>query len=194
MSHDPRIDTYIDAAQPFAQPILRHIRETVHAAVPQVEEAIKWGMPFYLLGGKPFAMMSAFKAHAAFGFWKGPQTGKERDAMGQYGRLTAIEDLPVQADFIAMIRAQAAVAAEPAPPKPKAAPKAPIAEPEAFTVALAANAAARAGFDALPPGARREYLDWIVSAKREETRAARIEKAVGQCAEGKKLNWQYEKC
>ena len=37
---DPRIDTYIAKAAPFAQPILEHFRDVVHAAVPKVEETI----------------------------------------------------------------------------------------------------------------------------------------------------------
>lgn len=192
--HDPRIDQKIDAAAPFAQPILRYIRRAIHEALPGIEEAIKWGMPFYLIDGRPFAMMASFKAHAAFGFWRGRETGKQDDAMGQYGRLTAIDDLPPREAFVALIRdtAAASAAARPAPPKPKTA-RPEVAEPAAFTAALAANAAARAGFDALPPGARREYLDWIVEAKRDQTRATRIARAVDQCAEGKKLNWKYEK-
>lgn len=194
MQQDDRIDAYIAKAAPFAQPILTHIRAAMHRAIPQGEEAIKWSMPFFLLNGKPFANMAAFKAHAAFGFWKGPRTGKESDAMGQYGKLAALDDLPGEAELIALIRAQADAAATPAPPRPKAPPKAAIGEPADFTAALAANAAARARFDALPPGARREYLEWIVEARQQKTRAARIEKAVAQTAEGRKLNWKYEKC
>lgn len=195
MSKDPRIDQKIAAAQPFAQPILSHIRAVMHEALPQVVETIKWGMPFYLLNDRPFAMMSSFKAHAAFGFWKGRQTGKEDDAMGQFGRITALDDLPPKAELIALIH-QAVIASEAAnaaPPRPKTV-KAAIEEPEDLTEALKASPVARAGFDALPPGARREYLEWIVEAKRAETRASRIEKAVAQAAEGKKLHWKYENC
>jgi len=195
MSQDVRIDQKIAAAAPFAQPILTYIRAVMHEAITDIEETIKWGMPFYLRNGKPFAMMSSFKAHAAFGFWKGRETGKEDDAMGQFGRLTSLDDLPPKPELIALIHAAivASDAAASAPPKPKTA-KPPIAEPEDFTAALAAHPAARSGFDALPPGARREYLEWIVQSKRPETRTARIEKAVAQTAEGKKLNWKYENC
>jgi uncharacterized protein YdeI (YjbR/CyaY-like superfamily) len=194
MKSDPRIDAKIAAAAPFAQPILHYIRACVGEACPDAEETIKWGMPFYLLQGKPFAMMSSFKAHAAFGFWKGRSTGKEEEAMGQYGRLTSLADLPPRPAFLALIRAGAEAAVVPAPPRPRKPPKPALAEPEAFTAALAAHPAARTGFDGLPPGARRDYLEWIGDAKRPETRAARIEKAVTQCADGRKLNWKYENC
>ena len=65
MSRDPRVDAYIAKAQPFAQPILSHVRERVHAAVPGVEEAIKWSAPGFTLDGKILLMMAAFKQHVA---------------------------------------------------------------------------------------------------------------------------------
>ena len=40
---DERIDAYISNAQPFAQPVLKHLRKLIHKAIPDVEENIKWG-------------------------------------------------------------------------------------------------------------------------------------------------------
>jgi len=65
LSREPRIDAYIAKAQPFARPILSHIREWVHAAVPEAEEAMKWSAPAFVLNGKILIVMAAFKAHAA---------------------------------------------------------------------------------------------------------------------------------
>jgi hypothetical protein len=64
------IDDYINAAQPFAQPILKHLRALVHKACPDVEEKIKWSFPHFEYKG-PICHMAAFKQHCAFGFWKG---------------------------------------------------------------------------------------------------------------------------
>ena len=47
MPQDPRIDDYIAKAQPFAQPILMHLRALVHKTLPGIDEAIKWGMPHF---------------------------------------------------------------------------------------------------------------------------------------------------
>src|SRR6187402_3013263 len=97
MSHDPRIDAYIAKSAAFAQPILVRLRELVHAACPDVEESIKWGMPHFLHGGKLLCGMAAFKAHCAFGFWQGRAVlGEEADdaAMGQLGRITTLAQLP----------------------------------------------------------------------------------------------------
>jgi hypothetical protein len=40
MTRDPRVDTYIENAAEFAQPILRYIRELMHATCPDIEEDI----------------------------------------------------------------------------------------------------------------------------------------------------------
>ena len=44
---DPRVDAYIKKAQPFAKPILTHLRSVVHEACPEVEETLKWGVPHF---------------------------------------------------------------------------------------------------------------------------------------------------
>ena len=71
---DPRIDAYIDGAAPFAQPILRELRARVHAACPQVEETLKWGMPSFVYRGRILCGMAAFKQHASFSFWQAPRS------------------------------------------------------------------------------------------------------------------------
>jgi uncharacterized protein YdeI (YjbR/CyaY-like superfamily) len=59
--------------------------------------------------------------------------------------------------------------------------------PTDVLTALAAHPLARARFEALPPSHRRQYVAWIDSAKREETRLRRIEQAVQMLIAGKRL-------
>ena len=47
---DPRVDAYIAKAGDFAKPILTRLREAVHAACPDVEEAMKWSCPHFICG------------------------------------------------------------------------------------------------------------------------------------------------
>jgi uncharacterized protein YdeI (YjbR/CyaY-like superfamily) len=47
-----------------------------------------------------------------------------------------------------------------------------------ITEALRRNSEARTRFERLPPSHRREYVAWIDSAKKEETRQRRIEQAI----------------
>ena len=107
MSRDPRIDAYIAKAQPFARPILETVRERVHAAVPGIEETLKWNMPAYTFGGKIVLITAAFKAHMALNFWRGQELrGDEAsaDAMGQFGKIKSIADLPADAELDELIR------------------------------------------------------------------------------------------
>lgn len=195
MKTDPRIDAYIAEAGDFAQPILAHLRALVGRTLPDCEETIKWGMPHFTVGGKNVAGIAAFKAHCALVIHG---DGRQGDAMGQYGKLTTIADLPAEAELVAKLRAVAERIAATGKGARTAAkppvPKAEIAVPDDFAVALGASPPARATFDAFAPSHRREYLEWIVEARRPETRARRIAQAVEWLADGKKRNWKYEKC
>ena len=197
MPRDPRVDAYIAARNDFARPILDHLRDLIHGHVPTVEETIKWSMPFFTYKGQLLANLAAFKEHAAFGFWDrlGLATGKEGDAMGQYGRLTDIATLPP--DSVLLDRLDQAIAKIDAGEKPKRPARGtrPEAEvPPALAEALANDAGAAANWNAFPPSCRREYCEWVTQAKREETRAKRVAQTIEQTREGRKLNWKYENC
>jgi uncharacterized protein YdeI (YjbR/CyaY-like superfamily) len=198
---DPRVDAYIANAQPFAQPILKQLRKTVHAACPDVQETMKWSFPHFDYKGI-FCAMAGFKAHCTFGFWKGallkdsvkgmPSGGEK--AMGQFGRITALSDLPSDKTLVKIVQAAAKLNDDKiAVPRRKPKAKPPIKVPAYFTAALTKNKKAMAAFDSFPPSHRREYVEWIVEAKTEETRDRRMAQAIGWIAEGKGRNWKYEK-
>jgi uncharacterized protein YdeI (YjbR/CyaY-like superfamily) len=198
MSRDTQVDTYIARQAEFARPILEHLREVVHGACPECEEALKWSMPAFLYKGKQLAGMAAFKAHASFGFSQcgdviDPGSVKE-GAMGQFGRLTGIADLPPPERLAGMVRAAMRAIDTGAKTRRQTRTRPELATPDDLAAALAANEAARATYQAFPPGCRREYLEWVVEAKRPQTRARRIAQAVEWMAEGKKRNWKYEAC
>jgi uncharacterized protein YdeI (YjbR/CyaY-like superfamily) len=198
MSRDPRIDAYLAKVQPFARPILEHVRARVHAIVPDVEETLKWSAPAFTLDGKILLIMAAFKAHAALNFWRGQELrGSEAsgDAMGQFGRLTSVDDLPSDPELDALIRQSVELAATaPAPRKVKHEPKPPAELHPEFATALDAHPKAKATLDGFSQSARRDYLEWIAEAKQDATRAKRIATAVEWLAEGKKRHWKYESC
>lgn len=196
-SHDPRVDAYIAKSADFARPILKEIRARVHAACPQVEETIKWGMPSFVHAGAILCGMAAFKQHASFGYWKHALVmgDAERDGMGSYGRLACVRDLPPKARMQADLRKAMKLNEDGVKPeRRKSAPRAAPEVPDELASALEKNKAAKATFDAFAPGCRREYIEWIVEAKREETRAKRLAQALEWMAQGKRRNWKYERC
>ena len=198
MSRDARIDAYIAKAQPFARPILEHVRKRVRAAAPAAVETMKWSAPAFTVDGKILLVMAAFKAHAAVNFWRGQELRGEEantDGMGQFGKLTSVNDLPADAEFDRLIREAVELSkATPAPRQVKHAPK-PAADihPD-FAKALSVNPGAQATLDGFPPSARRDYVDWVNDAKQDSTRAKRIADAVQWLSEGKKRHWKHEKC
>jgi uncharacterized protein YdeI (YjbR/CyaY-like superfamily) len=201
---DPRIDAYIAKSAGFARPILRRIRGVVHAACPQVEEGIKWGMPHFGYRGGMMCQMAAFKQHCAFGFWKaarilGPDGRSAEKAMGQFGRLTSVDELPSKRVLTGYIRQAmklhedgVRVAAPRRRPKPPV--RTPVRTPADLAAALKKNARAGAAFAGFSPSHRREYVEWITEAKGADTRQRRLDTAMEWMAEGKARNWKYEKC
>ena len=197
MNRDPPIDAYIARQADFARPILEFARDTLHAASPDIEEAVKWGMPAFLYKGRPLAHMAAFKAHAVMGFWQGQQlrdSNARNEAMGEFGRLTSIDDLPPRDELIALTRKAMKLIDDGVKPLRNKSVSAPVEMPEDLATALAANPAAQTSYDGFPPSAQREYLEWVVEAKRPETRQKRIAQAVEWMAEGKRRHWKYQNC
>lgn len=192
------VDSYIDAAAPFAQPILRHLRALVHKACPHATEALKWGMPFFSTHDEILCNMAAFKQHCAFGFWKvSLLKDKEgilepHNAMGHIGRITAMEDLPSDKILLSYIK-EADKLNKDGVKAPKTTEKKELVVPEILTAALKKNKAAQKTFDAFPYSHRREYIEWITEAKTEATQEKRTATAVEWMAEGKQRNWKYQK-
>src|SRR4051812_43338166 len=201
MPADPRIDAYIAAAAPFAQPILTHLRKLIHAASPEITEAFKWSHPTYLYRDKMLCGTHAFKAHATLGFWHqdmekllAKEIGKTYDAMGMLGRLTSIDDLPDDKTMLRYFKTAISLYDEGVPSKPKPKPKPPLKTPADLESLLAKNKAAATTWEKFSPSHRRDYIEWITEAKRPETRATRLETTLTWLKEGKSRNWKYENC
>ncbi|MFL5539634.1 MAG: YdeI/OmpD-associated family protein [Longimicrobiaceae bacterium] len=199
-TRDPRFDQYIAKAPEFARPILSHLREVVHGACPEVEETMKWSSPHFTWHGM-LCHMAAFKQHCAFGFWKGSLVvgdggGATSEAMGQFGRLTSLADLPSDEVLAGYVREAMRLndAGVKPPPRAKPAEKKELDVPADLTAALQANPAALAHFERFSPSKRKEYAEWITEAKSEVTRGKRLGTAVEWIAEGKARHWKYEKC
>ncbi len=195
---DPRIDAYIAKSATFAQPILKHLRKVVHAGCPEVTETLKWSMPHFDYKGV-MCGMAAFKEHCSFGFWKeslifeGKKPGK-KEGMGSFGCIKSLKDLPNEKTLIGYVKKAAALneAGIKTPGRTQPKKREPIAMPDDFGAALKKNAKARKHFDAFAPSKRREYLEWITEAKREETRTQRLAKSIQSLSEGKPLHWKYQ--
>jgi len=196
---DPRIDAYIEKSAEFAKPILVHIRALVHKACPDITETMKWSFPHFDHKGIVCSMAS-FKQHCAFGFWK--QTLMEKDAfpaqktaMGSFGRITSINDLPADKVMVDLIHQAIELNEKGVKVQKKpAAPKTELVVPDDLKKELSKNKNAKAAFEKFSYSHRKEYVEWIIEAKTEATRNKRLATTVEWLSDGKSRNWKYEKC
>lgn len=198
---DKRVDAYIAKAQPFAKPILEHVRDIVHAACPEVEETIKWGFPHFDYKGI-MCSMASFKEHAVVGFWKASfmsdkklvENAKSESSMGHLGQLKTLKDLP--SDKVLLSYVQEAMKLNEDGVKSvrkKATPNKPLVVPAYLKSALGKNKDAKRTFEEFSPSNKREYITWLEEAKTEETRSKRLATAIEWMSEGKIRNWKYAK-
>ena len=196
------LDAYVAKSPEYARPILVKIRDAFHAGCPELEEKIKWGHASFeykgMLGG-----MAVFKKHVTFGFWKSRlmddfdklfQRGPKSSPMG--ARVESLADLPAKNVLVAYVREAKRLndegVKEPVRAKPKRSPDVDV--PPDLTAALKKNAKAKKAFEAFSPSHKREYVEWITEAKRDETRAKRLATTLEWLVDGKHRNWKYERC
>lgn len=195
------IDAYIRKSADFAKPILNHLRELVHKTCPDTEEKMKWSFPHFDYKNEMMCSMAAFKQHCVFGFWKAAlmndpvliENPKSEVSMGHLGRITSIKDLPDDKKIIGWIK-EAMLLNEQGvklPSKTKATDKKEIVVAGYFLKALGKNKKALQTFENYAYSHKKEYVEWITSAKTEDTRNKRMATAIEWLAEGKSRNWKY---
>ena len=158
---------------------------------------MKWRMPHFDYHGIMLGM-AAFKEHCSIGFWKGEVIlgkGAGSDGgMGHFGKITSLKDLPSDKRFIEYVRKAAALNKQgikkPADLKPRSA-RPELTIPEYFCAALSKNKKAAATFEGFSYTNKKQYIDWLTEAKREETRSQRLKMTIAWLAEGKVRNWKY---
>jgi len=197
---NPLVDAYIARSAEFARPILKHLRRIVHAGCPGVEETLKWSAPTFMYKGI-LCGMAAFQKHCIFGFWKEAllrdrlrgAAGSREKAMGQFGRITKVSELPDDAVLLALVREAAALNEQGIKSPTRSRPKGPreLNVPDYFMDSLRANGKALATFERFNYTDKKEYVDWVTEAKRDETRRRRLETAAEWMAQGRIRNWKY---
>jgi uncharacterized protein YdeI (YjbR/CyaY-like superfamily) len=154
---DPRIDAYIEKAADFAKPVLKHFRQLIHQACPSVEETWKWSFPHFYYNGGPLAHMAGFKQHCAIGFWKASlmkdneklmTAAKSEAAMGHFGKITSVKDLPKDAVIIKFIHEGMKLNEMGVKLPAKKAVSGEVEVPEYFNKAVSKNKKAKETFDA----------------------------------------------
>jgi uncharacterized protein YdeI (YjbR/CyaY-like superfamily) len=201
-ARNPKVDAYSQQAEAFAQPILRQLRDIIHAACPEVVEDIKYGIPHFSYRGDYLCIFAAYKSHCSFTLYKDALMKDARlrgnsdlpAAKRFMGKLTSVADLPSTDDLKSWLK-EAMALNEIGMKLPQREPKTPkdVVMPAAFVEALNANPQAKAVFESKSPSFRKEYNVWIGDARTEATREKRIAEALPWIAEGKGRFWKLAK-
>jgi len=204
MNYNSDIDNYISNAENFAKPILTHWRRLVHECCPDVAEVMKWSLPHFDYKNDNMCVMASYKNHCSFTFLKAGlmsdprlKESKDQKPIQRFlGKITKIEDLPPDEEFIAMLK-EARLLNEKgvkikreklSADKPKV-----LETPDYLSTALDANPKAKEVFESKSNSFRKEYITWITDAKTDETRQKRINEALEWITEGKGRFWKHQK-
>ncbi len=186
----------MSATQPWSEE-LQLLRTILDKS--ELQPAIKWGMDVYTWQGKNVVGFIGFKNHFALWFYNGiflsdpykvlVNAQKEvTKAMLQW-RFSSIDEID-ETRILDYVRE--AIENEKAGRSWKPQKSTEREMPELLTDAFLTNPELEEAFQKLSPYKQKEYIDHIVSAKREETRIARLEKIVPMILEGKGLNDRYK--
>jgi hypothetical protein len=186
---------WLQTCPDFSQPLADQFVEWILNWEPDLSESIKWNNLCFR-GRKLVCGLSACKHHVAIVFFRGTELPDPKKLFTESSgnntnirtvRVTSLDHFNEEA-FRALLRAAVRLDADPViPPAPKVKRK-PWPMPAFFKQALArkVNLTAAENFKKLAPSCQREYLVWLSTAKRPETRERRLKETLGALASGRK--------
>lgn len=197
MSDANKVDAYIKKHEKWKNQ-LEAIRGILVAT--EMEEAVKWGSPSYILDSKILISLVGFKNHCAIWFHQGVFLKDAESVLinAQEGTTRGMRQLRIiEGDKLNKGLVKAYVIetiANHRAGRKIATVKKVLNVPVELNVALKKDKKLEAAYKALTPGKQREYADHIAGAKQEKTRLARVSKAVPLILRGVGLNDKYKNC
>jgi uncharacterized protein YdeI (YjbR/CyaY-like superfamily) len=159
-----------------------------------LDEDLKWGKPCFQFEGKNVAIIQPFKEHCSLMFFKGALMKDAHGLLRSQGentqsalRLEFRSEAEVKKAVVKAYVSEA-IAVEKAGLEVDFKARRELELPQELTQILQRNRQLAKAFDSLTPGRRRGYVLHFTSAKRSETRVARIEKCVPMILAGKGLH------
>jgi uncharacterized protein YdeI (YjbR/CyaY-like superfamily) len=198
MTDSEKVTSYIEKHHRWRSQ-LKKLRDVFRRT--ELLEEVKWGSPTYTLNGKLIAGFAAFKNHYAIWFHQGvflKDTNKKL-INAQEEKTKALrqwkfgEDDTIEDDIV-LKYIQEAIENSLAGKELKPVRKTGVHIPEHLKKAFKSNNSLKKAFNLLSPGKKREYAEYIDTAKREETKLSRLEKITPMILEGKGLNDKYKNC
>lgn len=185
-------DEWLEAAPDFSRPLATELRESFFRWAPDLTEAIKWNVLTFS-GRKLVCGISPCKKHLSIVFFRGTELEDPASLFVAGETNTNIRSVKVtkpatlnREALRTLLHAAVELDAQPDIPRAPQRKREPWPVPDFFAAALKKNRKANAGFQALSPSCQREYLIWVSTAKREETRTARLSQTLTALAAGRK--------
>jgi uncharacterized protein YdeI (YjbR/CyaY-like superfamily) len=168
----------------------------------RLDETIKWGVPVYTFEGKNVAGMACFKSYLGIWFYQGALlTDKARKLVNAQEKITkalrqwrfsSIDEVIAEAETISnYVEESIENVRNGIEIKPEK--DIPLQLPEELVDILKNEPSLRENFDALTLSKRRDFAEYINSAKRIETKMARMEKIIPMIRRREGLNDKYIK-
>lgn len=164
-------------------------------------ETLKWGTPTYTIDGKNVAGMTSFKSHVAIWFHQGVFLKDEQSKLvnAQEGvtkalrqwRFTSVEEIKENKNLI-LNYLEEAIANQKLGKEIKPNFKKPIDIPTELNERMKSDRILKMAFEALTLGKKRDYTEYISTAKRLETKNSRLDKITPMILQGIGLNDKYK--
>ncbi len=192
-THNPA--EWLELCPDFSRPLAEQVVDWILTWEPDLRESIKWNLLCFS-SRKLVCGLSGCQRHLGITFFRGTELPDPAGLFKGAGegntnirsiRVTTLEALNTNA-LRGLLRAAVELDADPMiPPAPKVKRK-PWPVPDFFKLALAhkSNRRAAEGFRRLSNTCQREYLVWLSTAKRLETRARRLRETLAALADGRK--------
>ena len=168
------------------------------------EEGVKWAFPVYMINGKNVIGLGAFKAYTGIWFFQGAflkdqqkklvnaQEGKTH-GMRQW-RFASVDEIKAN-EAVIRTYIQEAIDNQKAGKtiSPKRGPAKPLTIPPELQKVLGEDASLNESFEAHSLTNKRDFAEYIETAKREATKQSRLEKIIPMIQRGEGLNDKYKK-
>lgn len=197
---DERVNKYLQhLKQDWQREVLTKIRKNILTNVPELNETIKWGVPYYA-GKKNVLGLVAFKNHVSVWFTEGSFLKdsanileKAQGKTKSQRQITIKNSKSTDYDLITSYIKEAAENDSAGKHTKPAKPVVHVEVIEELKNALNQNSPARDQFEGMSPSKKREYNEHIASAKREQTKIKRMQKIIPMIEKGMGLNDKYKK-
>ncbi len=165
-----------------------------------LEETVKWGAPCYSHGEKNLVGIGGFKSYFGLWFFQGALLADKKKLLIAGGENTrAMRQMRFESakeidEKVIRSYVKESVELSSKGVEIKARKDIPLEVPSELTAALKKNKAAKTAFDKMSKSCRREYSEYIATAKQDATKQRRLEKILAMIEAGGGLNDKYKNC